>query len=125
MEKALTRGYVDTVLTTCLASGAPGTGKTHLQYLLYQQLPPDTRISTAVIEEARRAKICNLDGEDPEDSQWKQEVSAEVESTKDELSTQIPHLCELEPFPSGIEIATSHVPETDGPQVKPMPQKPQ
>ena len=155
VEKALRKGYVDTDLTTCLVSGAPGSGKTHLRYLLYQQLPPPTRISTAVIEEAHTAIISSLDSEDPEDSQWKfvqrgdlknmvaEEISAEVESTKDELSSQIPHLCELEPPtkdelstqishlceleppPNGIEITTTHVPDTGGPTVKPVPQKPQ
>ena len=58
-------------LTTCLATGAPGSGKTHLRYLLYGLFPPDLRISTACIEEAQRAVIGTLDSEDSEESQWK------------------------------------------------------
>ena len=71
VEKALKKGYILMDLTTCLATGAPGSGKTHLQYLLYGLFPPDLRISTACIEEAQRAVIGSLDSEDSEESQWK------------------------------------------------------
>ena len=79
MEKALRKGYILTDLTTCLASGAPGSGKTHLRYLLYGLFPPEVRISTACIEEAQRAIISSLDSEVDEDSlEWKPVQSSEL-----------------------------------------------
>ena len=71
VEKALKSGYIITNLTTCLASGPPGSGKTHVRFLLYGLIPPTVRISTACIEEAQRAVINSLDSEDPEESLWK------------------------------------------------------
>jgi len=144
VEKALRKGYILTDLTTCLASGAPGSGKTHLRYLLYGLFPPEIRISTACIEEAQRAIISSLDSEDDEDSpQWKPVqsgelkevvaagVSAGVEGTDDQLPIREPHFSENMPSessPDGTKFkdtTTSHVPDTDGPTVKPVAQKPQ
>ena len=137
LEKALRRGYVLTDLTTCLASGAPGSGKTHLRYLLYGLFPPEVRISTACIEEAHRAIIRSIDSDDLEESQWKpvlsghlkeivaEGVSAGVEGTGDQLPLQEPHHSKSEhsrPFEGSTSI---HVPDTDGPTVKPMKPKPQ
>ena len=136
MEKALRNGYVITDLTTCLASGAPGSGKTHLRYLLYGLFPPDVRISTACIEEAQRAIISSLDSEDHEDSQWKpvhsgdlkeivaEGVSAGVEGTED-LPPQEPHPSKSDHCPDGTQFegSTGRVPDTDGPAVEPMPPK--
>ena len=143
METALRKGYILTDLTTCLASGAPGSGKTHLRYLLYGVFPPDIRISTACIEEAQRAIISSLDSEDEDSPQWKPVqsgelkevvaagVSAGVEGTEDQLPIRELHFSENMPSESSPDstrfedTTTSHVPDTGGPTVKPVPQKPQ
>jgi len=144
VEKALRKGYILTDLTTCLASGAPGSGKTHLRYLLYGLFPPEIRISTACIEEAQRAIISSLDSEDDEDSpEWKPVqsgelkevvaagVSAGVEGTEDQLPIREPHFFKNMPSessPDGTKFkdtTASHVPDTGGPTVKPVAQKPQ
>ena len=99
-------------LTTCLATGAPGSGKTHLRYLLYGLLPPDLRISTACIEEAQRAVIGSLDSEDSEESQWKpvhsgglkemvaEGVSASVEEIDEEILVLASHKHDTTPLKS-------------------------
>ena len=103
MEKALKSGYIITDLTTCLASGPPGSGKTHVRFLLYRLIPPAVRISTACIEEAQRAVINSLDSEDSEESQWKpvhseelkemvaEGVSAGVEGIQDQIPPSTLH----------------------------------
>ena len=103
MEKALKSGYIITDLTTCLASGPPGSGKTHVRFLLYGLIPPAVRISTACIEEAQRAVINSLDSEDSEESQWKpvhsgelkemvaEGVSAGVEGIQDQIPLSTLH----------------------------------
>ena len=99
-------------LTTCLATGAPGSGKTHLRYLLYGLFPPDLRISTACIEEAQRAVIGSLDSEDSEESQWKpvhsgglkemvaEGVSAGVEGIEEEILVSASHKPDTTPLKS-------------------------
>ena len=99
-------------LTTCLATGAPGSGKTHLRYLLYGLFPPDLRISTACIEEAQRAVIGTLDSEDSEESQWKpvesgglkeivaEGVSAGVEGLEEEVLVSASHKPDTTPLKS-------------------------
>jgi len=138
VEKALRKGYILTDLTTCLALGAPVSGKTHLRYLLYGLFPPEIRISTACIEEAQRAIISSLDSEDSEDSpKWKpihsgklkevvaEGVSAGVEGTEDHLPTQEPHFpvsmpSESSPDDTKFEdTTTTHVQDTGGPTIKP------
>ena len=103
LEKALKRGYILTDLTMCLATGAPGSGKTQLRYLLYGLIPPNVRISTACIEEAQRAVISDLNSEDPKEVKWKlvdsgklkemvaEGVSAGVEGIDDPTSSFTPH----------------------------------
>ena len=105
-------------LTTCLATGAPGSGKTHLRYLLYGLLPPDLRISTACIEEAQRAVIGTLDSEDPEESQWKpvesgglkemvaEGVSAGVEGLEEEVLVSASHKPDTTPLKSDTTTQT-------------------
>ena len=98
LEKALKRGYILTDLTMCLATGAPGSGKTHLHYLLYGLVPPDVRISTACIEEAQKAIIGCLNSEDSEESQWnpvdssglKEMVAAELSAGVEGVEDQTP-----------------------------------
>ena len=97
-------------LTTCLATGAPGSGKTHLHYLLYGLFPPDLRISTACIEEAQRAVISSLSSEDSEESQWKpvnsselkemvaEGVSTGVEGIEDQIPSSISDQPDKTPF---------------------------
>ena len=100
MEKALRKGYIITDFTTCLATGSPGSGKTHLRFLLYRLIPPPVRISTACIEEAQRAIISSLDSEDVKESQWKsvpsgglKEIVAEgISAGVEEIEDQIPFL---------------------------------
>ena len=110
VEKALKKGYILTDLTTCLATGAPGSGKTHVRYLLYGLFPPDLRISTACIEEAQRAVIGFLGSEDSEESQWKpvnsgglkemvaEGVSAGVEGIEDQIPSSTSHQPDKTPF---------------------------
>ena len=105
-------------LTTCLATGAPGSGKTHLRYLLYGLLPPDLRISTACIEEAQRAVIGSLDSEDSEESQWKpvesgglkemvaEGVSADVEGLEEEVLVSASHKPDTTPLKSDTTTQT-------------------
>ena len=135
VEKALRKGYILTDLTTCLAAGAPGSGKTHLRYLLYRLFPPEIRISTACIEEAQRAIISSLDSEDHEDSaEWKPVqsgelkevvaagVSAGVEGTEDQFPPQAPHTSESMPSENSPDdtkfedTTATHVQDTGGPQ---------
>ena len=110
MEKALKSGYIITDLTTCLASGPPGSGKTHVRFLLYGLIPPAVRISTACIEEAQRAVIDSLDSEDSEENQWKpvhsgelkemvaEGVSAGVEGIQDQIPSSTLHQPDQTPF---------------------------
>ena len=110
MEKALKSGHIITDLTTCLASGPPGSGKTHVRFLLYGLIPPTVRISTACIEEAQRAVINSLDSEDSEESQWKpvhsgelkemvaEGVSAGVEGIQDQIPSSTLHQPDKTPF---------------------------
>ena len=94
-------------LTTCLATGAPGSGKTHLRYLLYGLFPPDFRISTACIEEAQRAVIGSLDSEDSKESQWKPVESGGLkEMVAEGLSAGVQGLEEE------ILVSASHKPDT-------------
>ena len=105
-------------LTTCLATGAPGSGKTHLRYLLYGLFPPDLRISTACIEEAQRAVIGSLDSEDSEESQWKpvqseglkemvaEGVSAGVQGLEEEILVLASHKHDTTPLKSDTTTQT-------------------
>ena len=105
-------------LTTCLATGAPGSGKTHLRYLLYGLFPPDFRISTACIEEAQRAVIGSLDSEDSEESQWKpvesgglkemvaEGVSAGVQGLEEEILVLASHKPDTTPLKSDTTTQT-------------------
>ena len=105
-------------LTTCLATGAPGSGKTHLRYLLYGLFPPDLRISTACIEEAQRAVIGSLDSEDSEESQWKpvqseglkemvaEGVSSGVEGLEEEILVSASHKPDTTPLKSDTTTQT-------------------
>ena len=105
-------------LTTCLATGAPGSGKTHLRYLLYGLFPPDFRISTACIEEAQRAVIGSLDSEDSEESQWKpvqseglkemvaEGVSAGVQGLEEEILVLASHKHDTTPLKSDTTTQT-------------------
>ena len=105
-------------LTTCLATGAPGSGKTHLRYLMYGLFPPDLRISTACIEEAQRAVIGSLDSEDSDESQWKpvesgglkemvaEGVSAGVEGLEEEILVSASHKPDTTPLKSDTTTQT-------------------
>ena len=105
-------------LTTCLATGAPGSGKTHIRYLLYGLFPPDLRISTACIEEAQRAVIGSLDSEDSEESQWKpvesgglkemvaEGVSAGVQGLEEEILVSASHKPHTTPLKSDTTTQT-------------------
>ena len=118
VEKALKKGYILMDLTTCLATGAPGSGKTHLRYLLYGLFPPDLRISTACIEEAQRAVISSLDSEDSEESQWKpvqseglkemvaEGVSAGVQGLEEEILVSASHKPDTTPLQSETTTQT-------------------
>ena len=128
VEKALKSGYIITDLTTCLASGPPGSGKTHVRFLLYGLIPPAVRISTACIEEAQRAVINSLDSEDSEESQWKpvnsgelkemvaEGVSAGVEGIQDQIPSSTLHQPDKTPFDpdtaESTQVTTSKIQNT-------------
>ena len=57
IEEALRRGVSELDVTTVMASGIPGSGKTTLRYFLFGELPPVIRISTACLESAQRGII--------------------------------------------------------------------
>ena len=57
MEEAMRRGVSELDVTTVMASGIPGSGKTTLRYFLFGELPPEIRISTACLESAQRGII--------------------------------------------------------------------
>ena len=56
-HRALAKGFIRSRVTTCVALGAPGSGKTHLRHFLYNQPPPQDRVSTACIEQPQRAVL--------------------------------------------------------------------
>ena len=128
VEKALKSGYIITDLTTCLASGPPGSGKTHVRFLLYGLIPPAVRISTACIEEAQRAVINSLDSEDSEENQWKpvnsgelkemvaEGVSAGVEGIQDQIPSSTLHQSDQTPFDpdtaESMQVTTSKMQHT-------------
>ena len=128
IEKALKSGYIITDLTTCLASGPPGSGKTHVRFLLYGLIPPTVRVSTSCIEEAQRAVINSLDSEDSEESQWEpvnsdglkemvaEGVSTGVEGIEDKTPSPTLHQPEKTPFgldtPQSTQATTSKMQNT-------------
>ena len=128
VEKALKSGYITTDLTTCLASGPPGSGKTHVRFLLYGLIPPTVRISTACIEEAQRAVINSLNSEDSEENQWKpvhsgelkemvaEGVSAGVEGIQDQFPSSTLHQPDQTPFDpdtaESTQVTTSKIQNT-------------
>ena len=71
IRNEMRQGYVIADLTTCLASGPPGVGKSTLECLLFGQIPPEIRISTACIEQAERAVITYQDSDLSEGNEWK------------------------------------------------------
>ena len=71
IRNEMQQGYISAGLTTCLASGPPGVGKSTLECLLFGQIPPEIRISTACIEQAERAVITYQDSGVAEGSEWK------------------------------------------------------
>lgn len=50
VQEALKKGYILTSMTTCLASGAPGVGKTRCRCCIFNEIPPAHRRSTACLE---------------------------------------------------------------------------
>ena len=75
LQEALKHGFIPSDITTCLAWGAPGVGKTTVHYYMLSQLLPLTRMSTACIEPAQQALIDPLpDGREvtcqPLDHHW-------------------------------------------------------
>lgn len=57
LEKALKHGSTMSDITTCLAWGAPGVGKTSVRHYIFGQLPVLLRVSTACMEPAQRALL--------------------------------------------------------------------
>ena len=72
------QGYVSADLTTCLASGPPGVGKSTLECLLFGEIPPEIRISTACIEQADRAVVSYRDSDISEENEWKKVTSGSL-----------------------------------------------
>ena len=80
VRNELQQGYVSADLTTCLASGPPGVGKSTLECLLFGQIPPEIRISTACIEQAERAVITYRDSDISEGNEWKKVTAGILKS---------------------------------------------
>ena len=54
-DEAMSNGYVDRKIITCLIIGAAGVGKTTIKHLLLGKEPPVKRVSTGVLENHVRA----------------------------------------------------------------------
>ena len=80
IRNEMQQGYVSADLTTCLASGPPGVGKSTLECLLFGQLPPEIRISTACIEQAERAVITYQDSDISKGNEWKKVTAGILKS---------------------------------------------
>ena len=52
-EEAMKSGYVECTMTTCVVTGAAGSGKTCTMYLVLNEDPPDVRQSTGLVEPVR------------------------------------------------------------------------
>ena len=64
-SQALKRGYIESRAIVSILTGAAGSGKTHVKYLLFKKKPPVIRISTALMESPVRAlSLARIDAED-------------------------------------------------------------
>ena len=64
-NQALKRGYIESRSIVSILSGAAGSGKTHVKYLLLKKKPPVIRISTSLLESPVRAvSLARIDAED-------------------------------------------------------------
>ena len=54
-NQALKRGYIESHAIVSVLTGAAGSGKTHVKYLLFKKKPPTVRISTPLMESPVRA----------------------------------------------------------------------
>ena len=64
-NQALTHGYIESRSIVSVLTGAAGSGKTHVKYLLFKKKPPVIRISTALMESPVRAlSLARIDAED-------------------------------------------------------------
>ena len=64
-SQALKRGYIESRSIVSILTGAAGSGKTHVKYLLFKKKPPVIRISTALMESPVRAlSLARIDAED-------------------------------------------------------------
>ena len=54
-NQALTHGYIESRSIVSVLTGAAGSGKTHVKYLLFKKNPPVIRISTPLMESPVRA----------------------------------------------------------------------
>ena len=64
-SQALKRGYIESRSIVSILTGAAGSGKTHVKYLLFKKKPPVIRISTALMESPVRAlSLARIDAEE-------------------------------------------------------------
>ena len=64
-NQALKRGYIESRSIVSILTGAAGSGKTHVKYLLFKKKPPVIRISTALMEcPVRALSLARIDAED-------------------------------------------------------------
>ena len=64
-NQALTHGYIESRSIVSVLTGAAGSGKTHVKYLLFKKKPPVIRISTALMESPVRAlSLARIDAEE-------------------------------------------------------------
>ena len=69
-SQALKRGYIESRSIVSILTGAAGSGKTHVKYLLFKKKPPVIRTSTALMESPVRA--LSLARIDTEDDDWQE-----------------------------------------------------
>ena len=120
MEEAMRRGVSELDVTTVMASGIPGSGKTTLRYFLFGELPPDIRISTACLESAQRG-IIELIGSQGEVTVLKgvQDMTPVLASTVEEMKVSAQQDDQI-PSEESITVksATSTASEEMGPKLQ-------
>ena len=97
LEEGIQHDYIPSQVANFLASGVPGSRKTSLHYSLFDLPPPPLRISTACIEQAKRAVLVTRSSEDSsseivefkpvEETDLKQMIAKEM--TEERISAEV------------------------------------
>ena len=121
--RQLQKGHILADYTICGVNGAPGVGKTSIGHFFCDESLPDTRTSTACMEQAKRFIIEIVAGKgrkcrllDPSDM---------VDMIAENLSAGV-SLTEEEPATSAVQVGSEHTaqPESSSGQAQAEPQQP-